>query len=105
MKNKFFKMSDIHDDQKVNESIDSFVCRSIEDALRLGGACTEYSYSVGDLDRLVNEGETLREYILDSIAEFSLPAVDLGCVTDCQLDRIVMQCDDAWRAALNGGTP
>ena len=48
----------------LDSKFDSLVQGLIEDAGK------EYSYSVEDLDQMVNESETLREYIRDSEQTF-----------------------------------
>lgn len=74
----------------LDSKFDSLVQGLIEDADK------EYSYSVEDLDQMVNESETLREYIRDSEQTFRLPRKDLDKMSSVTLTNYVKQLDKLW---------
>lgn len=74
----------------LDSKFDSLVQGLIEDAGK------EYFYSVEDLDQMVNESETLREYIRDSEQTFRLPRKDLDKVSSVTLTNYVKQLDKLW---------
>ena len=74
----------------LDSKFDSLVQGLIEDA------GTEYSYRVEDLDQMVNESETLREYIRDSEQTFRLPRKDLDKMSSVTLTNYVKQLDKLW---------
>ena len=74
----------------LDSKFDSLVQGLIEDAGK------EYSYSVEDLDQMVNESETLREYIRDSEQTFRLPRKDLDKMSSVALTNYVKQLDKLW---------
>lgn len=74
----------------LDNKLDSLVRGLIEDAGK------EYSYSVEDLDQMVNESETLREYIRDSEQTFRLPRKDLDKMSSMTLTNYVKQLDKLW---------
>lgn len=74
----------------LDSKFDSLVQGLIEDASK------EYSYSVEDLDQMVNESETLREYIRDSEQTFRLPRKDLDEMSSATLTNYVKQLDKLW---------
>jgi hypothetical protein len=74
----------------LDSKFDSLVQGLIEDAGK------EYSYRVEDLDQMVNESETLREYIRDSEQTFRLPRKDLDKMSSVTLTNYVKQLDKLW---------
>ena len=74
----------------LDSKLDSLVQGLIEDAGK------EYSYRVEDLDQMVNESETLREYIRDSEQTFRLPRKDLDKMSSVTLTNYVKQLDKLW---------
>lgn len=58
-----------HDDLSVVRYLDDKIDSNIKSLLQ---DCSEYSYGPEDLDKKVNDSETLREYILDTENTFKL---------------------------------
>lgn len=60
------------------------------------------TFSVSDLDKPVNDEETLREYITDSEDEFSLPHALLDWMTTEELTAYVDRLDEYWAKVIGG---
>lgn len=85
-------------DIQLRHSVDRFVSDNIATAVEMSSQV--YHYSIADLDEKVNEDETLREYLLDSMHEFSISETDLETLSDAQLNLLITQCDALWKAVL-----
>lgn len=57
-------------------------------------------FTVADLDKLVNEEETLREFIAGSEEEFNLPCAVLDSMSDAELNAYIRRIDNLWKMAM-----
>lgn len=72
-----------------NSHMDRFVLRKIDEFL----SSADFGYTLKDLNTMVNDEETLLEYIRDSEKEFNLPEKKL---TDSNINSYVRRLDLLW---------
>lgn len=82
---------DLLDPQKANKRLDKHVCNKIDEYLEKHDP--KYNYSLDDLNKKVNDDETLLEYIRDSEKEFGLEEKKL---TDENLNSYIKKLDIFW---------
>lgn len=72
-------------DTKINDAIENIISTK-----------ADYNYTLADLDKKINDEETLREYIADSEETFYLPKVSVDDLTNEELNNYVKQLDKRW---------
>lgn len=82
-------------ERKVNQRMDNFCRTKIESVVADANQAVKFGHK--DLDKFVNDEETLREYLNDGIAEFHLQPVDLDSLTDEEVMQLLDRIDSLWR--------
>lgn len=75
------------------DRIDSKIDEAIQSVMALNA---EYSYTTDDLDKLINDEETLREYIADTEETFNLPKIQLEQLSTEELNKYIKELDERW---------
>lgn len=95
MKNKFpYREMFAGNDMAVNNYFDNKINESIVNAIN--AATTKTVYTLADLDKIINEDETLREYLEDGVKEFNLGFNIDSIKTDDELNSILEEVDSYW---------
>lgn len=81
--------------EKFGENLSNKVNNKIEKAVD-EGICFSYTYTHADLTSMVNEEETLEEYIRDSEEEFDLPTCNLLNLSLEELNSYIKRLDSLW---------
>lgn len=79
----------------VNEHMDAFFTARMDKVMSMQG---EDLFTLQDLDKPVNDDETLREYLKDGAQEFGL-RIDWYNLTEGSLNAYVMEIDKLWEEA------
>ena len=75
------------------DRIDSKIDEAIQSVMALNA---EYNYTTDDLDKLINDEETLREYIADTEETFNLPKIQLEQLSTEELNKYIKELDERW---------
>ena len=85
-------LENISSEQIINK-LDDKIDNQINSLLALGNS---YHYTIADLNKKVNEDETLEEYIRDTEESFSLPKKELTVLSEDELNSYVKKLDSYW---------
>lgn len=85
-------LENISSEQIINK-LDDKIDNQINSLLALGNG---YHYTIADLNKKVNEDETLEEYIRDTEESFSLPKKELTVLSEDELNSYVKKLDSYW---------
>lgn len=78
--------------EEANAVLDKYISKEIENYLKTN-VLPNYSYTHEDLNKKINEDETLLEFIRDSEITFSLDEVDLDQMTEEELNMYILKLD------------
>ena len=78
--------------EEANAVLDKYISKEIENYLKMN-VLPNYSYTHEDLNKKINEDETLLEFIRDSEMTFSLDEVDLDQMTTEELNMYILKLD------------
>lgn len=78
--------------EEANAVLDKYISKKIENYLKTN-VLPNYSYTHEDLNKKINEDETLLEFIRDSEITFSLDEVDLDQMTEEELNMYILKLD------------
>lgn len=78
--------------EEANAVLDKYISKEIENYLKMN-VLPNYSYTHEDLNKKINEDETLLEFIRDSEMTFSLDEVDLDQMTEEELNMYILKLD------------
>ena len=78
--------------EEANSVLDKYISKEIENYLKTN-VLANYSYTHEDLNKKINEDETLLEFIRDSEIAFSLDEVDLDQMTTEELNMYILKLD------------
>ena len=78
--------------EEANAVLDKYISKEIENYLKTN-ELPNYSYTHEDLNKKINEDETLLEFIRDSEITFSLDEVDLDQMTEEELNMYILKLD------------
>ena len=78
--------------EEANSVLDKYISKEIENYLKTN-VLHNYSYTHEDLNKKINEDETLLEFIRDSEIAFSLDEVNLDQMTTEELNMYILKLD------------
>lgn len=78
--------------EEANAVLDKYISKEIENYLKTN-VLPNYSYTHEDLNKKINEDETLLEFIRDSEIAFGLDEVDLDQMTTEELNMYILKLD------------
>lgn len=78
--------------EEANSVLDKYISKEIENYLKTN-VLPNYSYTHEDLNKKINEDETLLEFIRDSEIAFSLDEVDLDKMITEELNMYILKLD------------
>lgn len=78
--------------EEANSVLDKYISKEIENYLKTN-VLPNHSYTHEDLNKKINEDETLLEFIRDSEIAFSLDEVDLDQMTTEELNMYILKLD------------
>lgn len=85
------------DHTAVNQHMDDFFNERLQEVMNMQG---EDMFTLQDLDKPVNDDETLREYLQDGEKEFGVH-IDWDGLTDDMLNAYVKEIDALWDMACS----
>lgn len=78
--------------EEANAVLDKYIFKKIENYLKTN-VLPNYSYTHEDLNKKINEDETLLEFIRDSEIAFGLDEADLDQMTEEELNMYILKFD------------
>lgn len=81
--------------EKANARLDALAADKIEKYVRKF-LLPHYTYTISDLNKKINDEETLMEYIRDTENTFELEKVDVENLCDSELNMYIAKLDLMW---------